>query len=143
MKKIAIKYVYLLPVVMLLATAYTCFIDVIKNEYDYVVVGNIFGYSIITNILAFVFFNYYGKFCWYSKKIPFFLLIINFTDIIAWMFLDDSTYLKMFQLFLCILIIISVIYMDIKLKVKNKYIKIISYMLLTYAIFTLLLTLLK
>lgn len=65
---------------MLVVSFLSVFIDL-----NYVVAGNLIGYSIITNIVFFYIF-YYGNYCWFTKLSPIGLILINIVDIIGFYF---------------------------------------------------------
>lgn len=69
--------IYLVPIIMLIGTLLSCFID-----FNYVIVGNILGCSLLTNTVFFFHF-YYGKYCWFTRLSPIGLCIINIVDIIG------------------------------------------------------------
>lgn len=60
------KYVYLIPIIQIIATFVVSFFDL--NEYQWNVLGNSVGYSILTGIVYVVFFwNPFLKFCLFTK----------------------------------------------------------------------------
>lgn len=79
------QYIYLLPVLLLGVDFLSLFIDL-----NYVVVGNMAGYSIVTNIV-FIYIFYYGNYCWFTRLAPFGMIAINLVNIIG-NYIDDSFY---------------------------------------------------
>lgn len=79
------QYIYLLPIIMLVASFLSAFI-----EYNYVIAGNVLGYSLLTNLLFFYFF-YYGDYCIFTRLAPIGLIAINIVDIIG-VFISDKFY---------------------------------------------------
>ena len=79
------QYIYLLPIILLGVDILSLFIDL-----NYTVVGNIAGYSIITNII-FIYVFYYGNYCWFTRLAPFGMMAINLVNIIG-NYLSDSFY---------------------------------------------------
>jgi hypothetical protein len=79
------QYIYLLPIILLVVDILSLFIDL-----NYTVVGNIAGYSIITNII-FIYVFYYGNYCWFTRLAPFGMMAINLVNIIG-NYLSDSFY---------------------------------------------------
>lgn len=71
------KNIYLLPIILLGVDLLSIFVKL-----DFVVAGNIAGYSLITNILFFYVF-YYGKYCWLTRLSPIGLCAINIINIIG------------------------------------------------------------
>jgi len=95
MRKFLDKYIYLTPIIMLIITLYSNFMSM-----NYVVVGNIIGYSILTNITLFYIFNYKGVYCWFTRNIPKGLILINLIDIVG-NYIDNQFYIKLFNIFVC------------------------------------------
>jgi hypothetical protein len=79
------KNIYLLPIILLIVTLLSIFI-----RCDFVIVGNIVGYSIATNV-AFLYLFYRDKYCWFTKLSPIGLIIINLVDIMG-NFVSDKFY---------------------------------------------------
>lgn len=105
------KYIYLAPIIMLLVTLYSNFFNI-----NYVVAGNVIGYSLLTNITMFYFFNYKGNYCWFTRNIPIGLISINLFDIIG-CFIDYETYSILFNL----LVVFVTTLFYIMYKIKNIY----------------------
>lgn len=103
------KYIYLIPIIMLLATLYSIYFKI-----NYVVVGNVLGCSILTNIAMYYFFNFKGNYCWFTKNVPLCLITINLIDIIGY-FIEYKKYNTFFNL---IVISMTVVFYIIY-KVKN------------------------
>jgi len=72
--------VYLIPIIALISSLISIFID-----FNYVVVGNSLGYSLLIDIALFYHF-YYGKYCWFTKLSPIGLFFINTVDIIGYFY---------------------------------------------------------
>lgn len=89
-------YSYLVPVVMLAVTLYSNFFSI-----NYVVVGNILGYSLLSNIFVWLWFNRTPKkYCWFSRNVAFGLVVINLIDILG-DFLNYSYYSSIFNTVVC------------------------------------------
>jgi hypothetical protein len=105
MRKFLDKYIYLSQPIMLFVTLMSNFVI-----FDFFVAGNIIGYSIITNVVFFYLFNYKGRYCWFTRNTPKFLLLINALDIIG-TFIEYSTYNRIFNIAICsISLILFIIY---------------------------------
>src|SRR6476620_11692786 len=81
------RYIYLLPFILLAVTFVSAFID-----YNYVIVGNIAGYSIVTNIFFIYYFTFRKKFCTLTRLSPVGLLFINIFDIVGHLFCGYDFY---------------------------------------------------
>jgi len=81
------RYLYLLPITLLAVTFVSAFID-----YNYVIVGNISGYSIISNLLYVYYFTLSNKFCIFTRLSPIGLLFINIFDIVGYLFCGYDFY---------------------------------------------------
>lgn len=79
------QYIYLLPILLLGVDFLSLFIG-----FNYTVVGNIAGYSILTN-LVFIYVFYYGNYCWFTRLAPFGMIAINGVNIIG-NYLSDKFY---------------------------------------------------
>lgn len=109
MKRFLDKYIYLSQPIMVLITLLSNFIT-----FDFVVAGNIIGYSVVTNVVFFYLFNYKGSYCWFTRITPKFLLLINLLDIIG-RFIEYSYYNRIFNIAICSgSLILFIIY-----KIKN------------------------
>lgn len=80
------KYINLLPVILLVASFLSAFVN-----YNYVVIGNLFGYSISTNLLFILYFSTNKKFCSLIRLSPIGLILMNVVDIVGFYF-DDNFY---------------------------------------------------
>lgn len=89
------KYIHLVPVIMLIITLVSNFIEI-----NYVVVGNLIGYSILSNFLMWYFFNFTGSYCWFTRKSSLGLILINIIDIFG-SFINYSYYTKIFNVTVC------------------------------------------
>ena len=102
------KYIYLAPIVMLVITLYSNFFAL-----NYVVAGNLIGYSILTNVVFWYLFNFKGDFCWFTKNIPLGLIAINLIDITAEL-IHYEYYAKIFNIGVCSVSLI--LFMGFKIK---------------------------
>ena len=108
------RYIYLLPVLMLFATLYSNFFSI-----NYVVMGNIVGYSIITNTISWYLFNCTSKkYCWFTRNAPVGLLIINIIDLIG-LLMKRENYVTIFNVVVCSIIIILAVLFFIKKKLND------------------------
>lgn len=82
------RYAYMLPIIMLVASFVLAFID-LKNNQNYVVAGNILGYSLATDILFFLYFSTEKKYCILTRVSPIGLLLMNCVDIIGFYFYEN------------------------------------------------------
>jgi len=89
------KYIHLVPIIMLCVTLISNFIDI-----NYVVAGNLIGYSILSNFLMWYFFNFTGSYCWFTRKASLGLILINLIDIFG-VFIDYGYYTKIFNVVVC------------------------------------------
>lgn len=72
--------IYLLPIFLMAVS----FLSIIFNL-NFIVWGNIGGYSLVTDILFFYIF-YYGKYCLLTRLLPIGLIISNLLNIIGFYF---------------------------------------------------------
>ena len=106
------QYVYLLPIVLLVASLLSVFFD-----YNYVVVGNLVGYSIATNIL-FLYVFYYGKYCWFTRLSPIGLIMINIVDIVG-NYISDKFYNFWYVIAIFSVILTLTIILELDKRIKN------------------------
>lgn len=92
MKRFLDKYIYLTQPIMLFVTLISNFIDL-----NYTLAGNIIGYSLLSNIVFFYLFNYKGNYCWFTRRAPIALILINITDIIG-CYVDYEVYRVCFNI---------------------------------------------
>lgn len=107
------KYIYLIPILQLIATLISCFVD-----FNYVVVGNILGYSIFTNIILYICFNH-KKYCWITRNSPLFMILINLIDILG-VYIDYSTYKNLFTIIVVLIALFLGIIYELKRNLKNE-----------------------
>lgn len=89
------KYSYVLPLIMVLATLISKFV-----VFDFVIIGNILGYSILTNILGYLWFNRDDtEYCFFSKNVWWFLIVNNVINILG-TFLKYDKYLTWSTIFI-------------------------------------------
>lgn len=112
MKHFLKQTIYLVPIILLVGTLLSLIID-----FDYVLLGNILGYSIVSNLL-FVYHFYYGPYCWLTRKAVIGLLIINIVDIIG-VFIDYKIYSKIFEISICGIIITLALIFEIKKRMAH------------------------
>jgi hypothetical protein len=108
MKKFLDRNIYLSQPLILFVTLLSNFVSL-----NYTLAGNIIGYSLITNIVFFYLFNYKGNYCWFTKRTPLFLILINFIDIIG-NFISYEFYSKIFNITICSVSLILFIISKIK-----------------------------
>lgn len=106
------KYIHLVPVIMLIITLVSNFIEI-----NYVVVGNLIGYSILSNFLMWYFFNFTGSYCWFTKKSSLGLILINFIDILG-EFIKYSYYTKIFNITVCSVVLLLFVFHKLKKSIK-------------------------
>jgi len=86
---------YILPLIMVLATLLSKFV-----VFDFVVIGNILGYSILTNILGLLYFNRpRTSYCYFSRNVWYFLIANNIINILG-TFFDYHKYLTWSTIFI-------------------------------------------
>lgn len=108
------RYIYLVPIIMLLITLATNFVDYNNGVYNYVVLGNSVGYSIFTNAVFFHHFNFTNKrYCWFTRKTPIGLALVNVIDIIGF-YMHHKDYSCLFNITICSIILILALYFEIK-----------------------------
>lgn len=113
MKAFLDRYIFLVPIFMLLLALLSEFVKL-----DYVAVGNMVGWSILSNIPMFYFFNFKGKYCWFTRNAPIGLILINIVDIIG-VFIPDEDYNFWFNVTICSTIIILALLFYIKKKLSH------------------------
>jgi len=106
------QYIYLLPSLMLVASFFSVFID-----FNYVVVGNILGYSLLTNIVFFFVF-YYGDYCVFTRLSPIGLIAINIVDIVG-VFILDNFYNFWYVVTIFFVILTLTIILELKKRMAN------------------------
>lgn len=79
------QYIFLLPIILLGVDFIDLFVD-----YNYVIMGNLLGYSLATNVLFFYIF-FYGNYCYFTRLAPIGLCLINITNIIGF-YMSDKFY---------------------------------------------------
>lgn len=112
------RYVYFVPIILLLVGLITNFIDYNKGGYNYIVLGNSFGWSIFTSIAFYYFFNFKGSYCWFTRNAPIGLIVINLVDIVGY-YLPYFVYSKIFNIAICLIIITLALIIWIKKKLIN------------------------
>lgn len=105
------QYIYLLPIIMLAADLLSVFID-----FNYTLMGNILGYSLITNVLFFYVF-YYGNYCWFTRISPIGLCLINLVNIIG-NFISDNFYNFWYVIVIFFVILTTSLILEIKKRMK-------------------------
>lgn len=111
-KKIRSK-MYLVPIVLLLSALASSFF-----EYNFILLGNIVGCSILTNI-AFMGIFTFGNYCIFTKLSPVGLLLINVVDILG-IIIERFAYVKIFTMFIAIIISTLSIVLFIEKKIKKR-----------------------
>jgi len=112
------RYIYYVPIIMLLIGLITNFMDYSNGNYNYVVLGNAFGWSILSSIAFYYFFNFKGNYCWFTRNAPIGLILINLTDIIGF-YLPYFVYSKIFNIVICLIITNLAIIIWIKKSLKH------------------------
>ncbi len=82
MKHFLKQTIYLLPIFLMGVSFLSVIIPYLGFNFDYVVWGNIGGFSLITDVLFFYIF-YHGKYCVLTKILPIGLFIINILNIVG------------------------------------------------------------
>lgn len=77
------KTIYLLPILLMVVSFLSIFLD-----FNFLLWGNIGGFSLITDVLFFYIFHY-GNYCKLTKSIPIGLFIINLINIYGVYFPDN------------------------------------------------------
>lgn len=76
------KYVYLIPIIQIIATFVVSFFDL--TEYQWNVLGNSVGYSILTGLVYVAYFwNPHFKFCYFTKFSAVGLFLMAIYNLIA------------------------------------------------------------
>lgn len=89
------KYVYLIPIIQIIATFVVSFFDL--TEYQWTFLGNSVGYSVLTGIVyVILFWNPSFKYCWFTKISAIGLLIMAMINLIG-QFLEFKDYIKYFD----------------------------------------------
>ena len=117
---------YLAPIILLMGTFLSCFFD-----YNFVIVGNVLGYSLATNFVFIGVFTF-GNFCIFTRLSPIGLLLINLVDIFDILindlnFLDSSIinfkkfdYVKIFTISICSIVLFLVLVFNLERKIYKK-----------------------
>jgi hypothetical protein len=108
-KKFLDKWIYLLPIILLGVDVICLFC-----EYNFIVLGNAVGYSLLTNVALFYLFFYRTKYCWLTRLSPIALCAINVVNMIG-PYIDDAHY----HVIYISSIILSVFFLSIILQLKK------------------------
>lgn len=72
--------IYLLPILLMGVSFLSIIVPWFGYSFDYVLWGNIGGFSLVTDVLFFYVF-YYGKYCIFTKLFPVCLFLVNLVNI--------------------------------------------------------------
>jgi hypothetical protein len=97
---------------MLVADLLSLFID-----FNYTVMGNILGYSLVTNVLFFYVF-YYGNYCWFTRLSPIGLCAINVVNIIG-NYISDVFYNFWYVLVIFFVILTTTLILELNKRITN------------------------
>lgn len=103
---------YWIPIIMLLFTFLSNF-----TLFNYVLIGNVLGYSILSNIILYFYFNN-KKYCWLTRNIPISLILINIIDIIG-LYIPQIIYSQLYNIIVCSSVITLFIIFEIKNRIKK------------------------
>ena len=106
------KYIHLLPILLLGVDFIDLFVD-----YNYVIMGNLLGYSLATNSLFFLYF-YYGNYCWFTRLSPIGLCAINLINIIG-NYISNEFYNFWYIIFIIFVIVTLSIILELDKKIRN------------------------
>lgn len=99
LKALLDRYIYLLPIFMLIFELLSNFID-----FNFVVMGNLIGCSLFTNIVFLYLFNFTkNKYCWLTRNSPIGLIITNFINITGY-YIEYGIYQQIFNIAICSII---------------------------------------
>lgn len=101
------KFDYIIPITMLAGTLISNFVIL-----DYTLVGNILGYSILSNIILYLYFNN-RRYCWLTRNTPTALLFINIIDIIG-VYIPQIIYSNIYNISVCSSVLILSLIFEIK-----------------------------
>lgn len=119
LKTLLDRYIHFVPIIMFLVTLATNFMELKAYNLEYVILGNSIGYSIFSNITTWYLFNRKsGEYCWLIRNIPLGLMFINVVDICG-LYLPYKKYCIIFNIAICMVILILAIIFVIKKKLKN------------------------
>lgn len=104
---------YLIPPIMLIATFISNFIKL-----DYTPVMNTLGYSILSNIIMYLYFNR-STFCWLTRNIPLALIFINILDIASCFILTVKQFNTLFNISICTIIISMTLIFELKKRLNE------------------------
>ena len=123
MKQIFKNYLYLVPIVMLLATIASNFYDYqyyqLEKSLDYILLGNCVGYSLMTDAVFLYIFWFNKSYCWDTRLSPFALIIVNLTDILG-VFISYPKYQFLFNISICFVAILLSIIFEISKRRNNE-----------------------
>jgi hypothetical protein len=113
MKKLKENIQFLPPIQIILT-----YLVYMYPKTDWVLVGNLFGYSIFTSLVYVVFFclsSFKGRFCFLTKASSISLLLISIFNSFSYCFVDYSTYEAVFSKSMALLTyLITFIYLLLK-----------------------------
>lgn len=89
MKYFLKQTIYLLPILLMGVSFLSVIIPWFGYDFNYVLWGNIGGFSLITDVLFFYVF-YYGKYCIFTRLFPVCLFLVNLVNI--WGFYNQKYY---------------------------------------------------
>jgi hypothetical protein len=106
------QYIYLLPIIMLVADLLSLFVP-----FNFTVMGNIVGYSLVTNVLFFLHF-YYGDYCWFTRLSPIGLCTINLVNIVG-NYISDEFYNFWYVITILFVILTLTLILELDKRTKN------------------------
>jgi hypothetical protein len=107
-----IKYIYLLPIIQIIATFVVSFFDL--TEYQWLFLGNSVGYSILTGLVYVVlFWSPFYKFCYFTKLAAVGLLLMAIYNFIGKTF-EYKIYVEWFDRIIFVTVLLLVLILNIK-----------------------------
>jgi hypothetical protein len=106
------KYVYLIPIIQIIATFVVSFFDL--TEYQWIFLGNSVGYSILTGLVYVVlFWSPFYKFCYFTKLSAVGLLLMAVYNFIGKAF-EYKIYEQWFDRIIVTTVLLLVLILNIK-----------------------------
>jgi hypothetical protein len=97
---------------MLVADLFSLYID-----FNFTIMGNILGYSLVTNVLFFYVF-YYGKYCWFTRLSPIGLMAINLVNIVG-NYMEEEFYNFWYVIVIFSVILTLTLILELDKRIKN------------------------
>jgi hypothetical protein len=114
MKYFLKQTIYLLPILLMGVSFLSSIIPLLGYNFDYVLWGNIGGFSLITDVLFFYVF-YYGKYCIFTRIFPISLFVVNLVNI--WGLCNEKLYYAWYELVIFVLTLVPLLIYELNRRI--------------------------